>query len=136
MAFQEGTGLKFNMIPQAGSGGFSIAQVAGGHTDLAVLALGSAKSQIEAGNVRFLAVFGSKKALCAYDHVPSLKDLGYDIIWNLPRCVIGPPKMPKDITDKLAKAFEMAANDPEYQKFVIERNAIPFVFLLTKRLIC
>jgi tripartite-type tricarboxylate transporter receptor subunit TctC len=33
LAFQEGTGLNFNIIPQPGTGAFSIAQVAGGHTD-------------------------------------------------------------------------------------------------------
>ena len=144
MAFQAGTGLKFNMIPQPGSGGFAIAQVAGGHTDLAVLALGAAKPQVEAGNVRFLAVFGSKRAPAPYDNVPTLKEIGYDIFWESTQTVIGPPKMPKDITDKLAKAFEKAANEPEYQKFAIERNAIPFVltpekavqFLSQQREVC
>jgi tripartite-type tricarboxylate transporter receptor subunit TctC len=33
--------------------------------------------------------------------------------------------MPKDFTEQLTRAFEKAANDPEYQKFVIERNGIP-----------
>jgi len=40
--------------------------------------------------------------------------------------VIGPPKMPKDITDKLTKALETAANDPGYQKFLLERSSTPF----------
>ncbi len=125
LAFQEGTGLKFNIIPQPGTGAFAIAQAAGGHTDLAVVALAAAKSQIEAGNVRFVAVFGSKKAP-GYENVPTLKELGYDIWWESTQILIGPPKMPKDITEKLVKAFEVAAHDPEYQKFVTERNAFPF----------
>jgi len=66
LAFQGGTGLEFNIIPQPGTGAFAIAQAAGGHTDLAILALGAAKPQIEAGNVRFLAVFGSKRALSSH----------------------------------------------------------------------
>ena len=131
MALVAGTGLQFNIIPQPGAGAFAIAQVAGGHTDLAILALGAAKSQIEAGNVRFLAVFGSKRAP-GYDNVPSLKDVGYDVVWESTQTVIGPPKIPKNITEKLAKTFEKAANDPEYQKIVIESNAIPFVTTLDK----
>ncbi len=127
LAFQAGTGLKFNIIPQPGAGAFAISQVAGGHVDLGVLALGAAKPQIEAGNVRFLAVFGNKRAHAPYDNVPTLKDIGYDIFWESTQTLIGPPKIPKDIVDKLAKAFEKAANDVEYQKFVIERNASPFV---------
>ncbi|OGP94524.1 MAG: hypothetical protein A2157_08395 [Deltaproteobacteria bacterium RBG_16_47_11] len=132
MAFQAGTGLQFNIIPQAGAGAFAIAQVSGGHTDLAVVALGAAKPQIEAGNVRFLAVYGSKRASKPYDNVPTFKDLGYDIFCESTQTVIAPPKMPKDIAEKLAKAFETAANDPEYVKFVIERNAFSFVTTLDK----
>ena len=125
LAFQEGVGVNFNIIPQPGTGGFSIAQVAGGHTDLAVLALAAAKSQIEGGLVRFLAVFGSKKAP-GYENVPTLKELGYDVNWESTQILLGPPKMPQPIVDKLVKAFETAANEPEYKKFVIERNAVPF----------
>jgi len=132
MAFQAGTGLQFNIIPQPGAGAFAIAQVSGGHTDLAVLALGAAKPQIEAGNVRFLAVYGSKRALPPYDNVPTFKDLGYDIFWESTQTVIAPPKMPKDIAEKLAKAFETAANDPEYLKYVAERNAFSFITTLEK----
>ncbi len=125
LAFQEGTGLKFNIIPQPGTGAFATAQVAGGHTDLAVLALAAAKPQLEAGNIRFLAVFGSKKAP-GYENVPTLKELGYDVNWESTQILIGPPKMPKEAVDKLVKAFEKAAAEPEYKKFVIERNAVPF----------
>ncbi len=124
-AFQASAGLKFNVIPQPGGGAFSIAQVAGGHTDLAVLALGAAKPQIDAGHVRFLAVFGSKRAP-GYENVPSLKDVGLDVRWESTQIVIGPPNMPKDITDKLVKVFEEGAKDSEFQKFVMERNAIPY----------
>jgi len=124
MAFQAGTGLKFNIIPQVGAGAHAIAQVAGGHTDLGVIALGAAKPQVDAGNARLLAVFGSKRAP-GFETIPSLKDVGYDISWESTNLVMGPPKMPKDITDKLVKAFETAANEPEYVKFLIERYAMP-----------
>jgi len=125
MAFQAETGLKFNIIPQPGAGGFAVAQVAGGHTDLAILGLGAAKPQVAAGNVQFLAVFGSKKA-AGYEHVPTLKETGYDVQLESTQVIMGPPKMPKDVTDKLVEAFRVAANDPEYQRFVMERNAVPY----------
>ena len=47
MSFLEGTGLKIHTIPQAGVGSLVVAQVAGGHTDLGVGGVGSAKSQLE-----------------------------------------------------------------------------------------
>jgi len=124
MAFQEGAGAQFNIIPQLGAGAFAIAQVAGGHTDLAVLGLAAAKPHIDAGNVRFLAVFGSKR-VSGYDHVPCFTDVGYDISWESPNLTMGPPKMPKHVTDVLVKAVEKAANEPEYKKYLMERYAIP-----------
>ncbi len=125
LAFQEGTGLQFNIIPQPGTGAFAVAQVAGGHTDLAILALAAAKSQIEGGLIRFLAVFGSKKTP-GYENVPTLKEAGYDVNWESTQILIAPPNLPAAIGGKLAKAFETAANEPEYKKFIIERNAVPF----------
>jgi tripartite-type tricarboxylate transporter receptor subunit TctC len=125
MALAEGTGLKFNIIPQVGAGGFTIAQVAGGHTDLAAVNYPAAKAQIEAGNVRFLATFGSKRFPPPLDNAPTLKEVGYDVVLESVGGMIGPPKMPKDITDKLVKAFEIAANDPEFKKFLSQRSIEP-----------
>lgn len=124
MSFVDGTGLKVNMIPQAGAGAVTVAQVAGGHTDIGVVALGSAKSMIEGGMVRFLATLGSKRAPAPYDNIPTVRELGYDVSWESTNLVMGPPKLPKDITEILAKALEKAINEPEYVKYVIERNAL------------
>lgn len=88
------------------------------------MALASAKSQTETGNLRILAVIGPKRAP-GYENVPTLKDAGYDASIESPQIIIGPSKIAKDISDKLAKAIETVANDPGYQKFVIERAAIP-----------
>ena len=35
-------------------------------------------------------------------------------------------KIPREITYKLVKALEVAANDPEVKTFYIERSAVPF----------
>ena len=118
MSFLEGTGLNINTIPQPGSGGFTVVQVAGGHTDLAVPAVGSAKSQLDAGNLRFLAILGPRRAPAPYDKFPTLNELGYNVSWESPNLVMGPPNLPKDIVDILAKAFEKAAKDPEFLKFL------------------
>jgi tripartite-type tricarboxylate transporter receptor subunit TctC len=125
MALAEGTGLKFNIIPQVGAGGFTIAQVAGGHTDLAAVNFPAAKGQIEAGNVRFLATFGSKRFSPPLDYAPTLKETGYDVVLESVGGMVGPPKMAKDVTDKLVKAFEIAANDPEFKKFLSDRSIEP-----------
>jgi len=123
MSFLKGTGLEINTIPQPGTGAMVVAQVAGGHTDLGVPALGSAKSMIEGGQVRFLATLGEQRAPAPYDQVPTVKELGYPVSWESTNFFMGPPKMPKDVVDKLAKAIEKAVKEPEYVKFCGERNA-------------
>jgi tripartite-type tricarboxylate transporter receptor subunit TctC len=127
MAFVEGTGLKFNIIPQPGAGGLTTTHVAGGHSDLGVTAIPTAKPQIDAGNLRLLANIATKRAAPPYDNIPTLKDLGYDVSFESFGIIVGPAKIPKEIAGKIAKAFNAAATDPEYQKFLLGRYSTSFV---------
>jgi tripartite-type tricarboxylate transporter receptor subunit TctC len=122
MSFIGGTGIKVNAIPQPGAGALTVAQVAGGHAELGVAALGSAKSMVESGQVKFLATLGAARAPAPYDKVPTVKELGYDVTWESTNFVMGPPKMPKAIVTILVNAIEKAAKDPEYIKFANDRN--------------
>ena len=121
MEFQMLTKAKFNVIPQEGAGGYSIAQVAGGHTDLGILGLAEGKSQIDAGNARLLATFGDRRPF-AFPNVPTLKELGYDVKVCSLVSAIGPPHMPKEVVEPLVKAIAIAAKEPDYRKFLEERN--------------
>ena len=122
MSFIGGTGIKVNTIPQPGAGALTVAQVAGGHAELGVAALGSAKSMVESGQVRFLATLGAARAPAPYDKVPTVKELGYDVTWESTNFVMGPPRMPKAVVAILVNAIEKAAKDPEYIKFANDRN--------------
>ena len=82
MAMIGGTGIQVNTIPQPGAGAMTIAQVAGGHAELGVAALGSAKSMIEAGQMKFLATLGEARAPAQYDKIPTEKELGYNVRWE------------------------------------------------------
>jgi tripartite-type tricarboxylate transporter receptor subunit TctC len=126
VALEEYSGLKFNMIPQVSSSAATALQVAGGHTELGITDLGSTKSQIQGGLVRPLAVFGAQRIPGEFGNVPTLKEFGYDVVITSTHIVMGPPKMPKDITDKLVKAVETAAKDPDYLKFISQYYAAPF----------
>jgi len=87
--------------------------------------LAAAKPQIQAGNLRVLAVIGNERDP-NYPDVPTMKELGYDVSWESFGSVIGPPKMPQYAVDKLKNAFRIAATDPAYHKFLISRFANPF----------
>jgi tripartite-type tricarboxylate transporter receptor subunit TctC len=123
MSFLGGTGLNMNTIPQPGTGAMTVAQVAGGHADLGVVALGSAKSMIEGGQVKFLATLGEARAPAPYDKVPTVKELGYDVSWESTNFLMGPPKLPKEIVTILVNTFEKAVKESEFVKYANERNA-------------
>jgi len=122
MSFLGGTGININTIPQAGAGALVVAQVAGGHAELGVAAMGSAKSMVESGQVKFLATLGEGRAPAPYDKIPTVKELGYDVSWESTNFLMGPSKLPKEIATILASAIEKAVKDPEYIKFANERN--------------
>ena len=126
MILQANTKVVFKNIPQEGSGAVVIAQLAGGHTDVGVSGLATALSQIEAGNLHFLATFGPERLPGKYSNIPTLVEAGYDVTWDSPNFFIGPPRMPKNITEKLAKAIELEANKPEFKKAALNMNASPW----------
>jgi tripartite-type tricarboxylate transporter receptor subunit TctC len=76
---------------------------------------------IDAGMVNLLAVFAPSKAP-GYEKIPTLKELGYDLGVGSFGVFVGPPKMPRDIVEKLDKAFEAGVNDADYQKFMNENH--------------
>ena len=123
MSFLGGTGVSMNTIPQPGAGAMTVAQVAGGHAELGVAALGSAKSMVESGQLKFLATLGDARAPAPYDKFPTVRELGYDVSWESTNFVMGPPKLPKEIVAVLVGAIEKAVKEPEYIKYVNERNA-------------
>ena len=123
MSFLKGTGLEINIIPQPGTGAMSMTQVAGGHTDLACVGLGSAKSMVDGGQVRLLVNLGEERAPAPYDKVPTMKELGFDVSYESTNFAMGPPKMAKDVVDILVKAIKQAVHEPDYVKYCTERNA-------------
>jgi tripartite-type tricarboxylate transporter receptor subunit TctC len=124
MDFLKKTGLKFNVVPQTSSSAVVVLQVAGGHADIGITDVTAAKSQIDAGNLKVLALLGANR-LPNYPNVPTMKELGYDCETLSTHLALAPPKLPKEIRDTLLKAFEKAANGLEYKDFLVKNNGVP-----------
>jgi tripartite-type tricarboxylate transporter receptor subunit TctC len=123
MAFQQKTGLKFNIIlqPQAP---MITTQVAGGHCDIGITSMTPARSMIESGLIKLLAFFGPKRSQ-SFPDVPSINEYGYDVGVSAFGVIGGPRNLPKEVIQKLDEAFGTAVNDPVYQKFAISNDYIP-----------
>ena len=121
--FLTGTNLDMTTIPVTGAGAAVAALVGGGHAELGVSGLASARSMLQGGQVKFIAPISEGRASAPYDKYPTLKELGYNASWESTNAIVAPPNLPKEISTILTNAIEKAANDPEFIKFVNDRDA-------------
>jgi tripartite-type tricarboxylate transporter receptor subunit TctC len=95
--------------------------VAGG-VDVAPVSLPEARSLIDAGKVKSLAIMDAKPS-ALYPNVPTLKSaIGSDWAIAAWRGIVAPKGIPADARDKLAAAVRKAATSKEYTDFMASRG--------------
>jgi len=95
--------------------------VAGG-IEIAPVSLPEARSLIDAGKVKSLAIMNDKPS-ALYPQVPTLKSaIGSD--WSMAawRGIVAPKGIPNDVRDKLAAAVRKVAGSKEYTDFMASRG--------------
>jgi tripartite-type tricarboxylate transporter receptor subunit TctC len=88
----------------------------GGEIDFASEASGWAP-MVQAGKLRLLAVFTGTRAK-RFPDVPTVKELGMDIVVDSPGGLIGPKGMDAATIKVLADAFRAAAQEPQHLQFL------------------
>jgi tripartite-type tricarboxylate transporter receptor subunit TctC len=86
--------------------------ILGGHVDLTDSNL-TQKGKVEAGQLKFLAIATEKRSP-EMPSVPTLKELGVDVVYDVNRGVLVPKGTPADIQAKLEGACTAAAKDPAF----------------------
>ncbi|MGE5247266.1 MAG: Bug family tripartite tricarboxylate transporter substrate binding protein [Verrucomicrobiota bacterium] len=119
---EKATGLKFQMVPFQGDGP-SWQAAMGKKIDASFNNLGITFPQIKAGNLRALALFAEKRDANLPD-VPTLKELGYDVVSGSSRGYSAPKGIPAEARDALIKAFKKMGDDPVFLKAAADR-ALP-----------
>jgi tripartite-type tricarboxylate transporter receptor subunit TctC len=95
--------------------------VAGG-VEVAPVSLPEARSLIDAGKVKSLAIMNDKPS-ALYPNVPTLKAaIGSDWTMAAWRGIVAPKGIPNDVRDKLAAAIRKVANSKEYTDFMASRG--------------
>lgn len=93
-----------------------------GGVQIVTCSLPEARSLIDAGRVRSLAVMAKERSKLMPD-VPTLKEAtGSDWTIGAWRGLAGPKGLPKDVTDKLGAALKKAYESKDYQDFLINRG--------------
>jgi tripartite-type tricarboxylate transporter receptor subunit TctC len=95
--------------------------VAGG-VEVAPVSLPEARSLIDAGKVRSLAVMDEKPS-ALYPNVPTLKSVtGSNWTMAAWRGIVAPKGIPADVRNKLAATVQKVANSKEYTDFMASRG--------------
>lgn len=95
--------------------------VAGG-VEIAPVSLPEARSLIDAGKVKSLAIMSDKPA-GLYPNVPTLKSaIGSDWTMAAWRGIVAPKGIPNDARDKLAAAIKKVAASKDYTEFMASRG--------------
>jgi tripartite-type tricarboxylate transporter receptor subunit TctC len=95
------------------SGGESVTNLLGGHTELAVVSLPSLKSHVLSGKARILAFF-SPKRIPDFPEVPTISEKGYkrsSIATGVG--LAGPKGLPPAMVDKWQKAIDQTLKEPK-----------------------
>lgn len=107
-------GAKFNNIPFEGDAPAWQA-AAGNHVDANTNNLSTVTPLIKGGKLKPLAVY-TEKRVAEFPDVPTLKELGIDLVVGSSRGYIAPKGTPKEVIDTLANAMEQVTKDPEFIK--------------------
>lgn len=123
-------GIKLSHIPYKGAAE-GVQAVLGGHVMSHSDSTGWAP-QVDAGNLRLLATYGSKRAK-RYPNVPTLNELGYETISDSPFGIGAPRGMDPALTRRLHDAFKKTLEDPavlatfdKYDQSVIYMNTADY----------
>ncbi|HYI05379.1 MAG TPA: tripartite tricarboxylate transporter substrate binding protein [Reyranella sp.] len=118
-------GLSWTHAPYRGTAD-TLRALLGGEIDFASESSGWAP-MVEAGQLRLLAVFTAQRAK-RFPTVPTVKELGIDVVIDSPGGLIGPKGMDPAVVAVLADAFRAAAQEPEHLKF-LENMDQPLILL-------
>jgi len=88
------------------------ASLLGGHVE--AIANSGWAPLVDAGKFRVLALFGPQR-VARFPQVPTVKELGYDVVWEAPVGFFGPKGMPKPVVKKLHDALRKGMDDLIFQ---------------------
>lgn len=119
---QDACGIELNQIPFEG-GADGLTAVMGGQVDMGWQGVAELIGPWESKLLRPIAVAENNRIEALKD-IPTMKELGYDVVFSVPRAIVGPPEMPEAAYNYYVKAFEKLNESEKWQKDYIEANYI------------
>jgi tripartite-type tricarboxylate transporter receptor subunit TctC len=116
--FMEKAGVKFEFAQYRG-GAPAMQDLVGNQIDLMCAEASQTLAHVRGGKMKAFAVMSAERWKPLPD-VPTMKEVGLDMLWSFWHGLWGPKNMPKDVVDKLNGAVAKAFDDPAVQKRVAD----------------
>ena len=108
---EKASGVKFKYVSYEGLAPRMNA-ILGGHVDLTDSNL-TQKGKVEAGQLKFIGI-ATEKRHPEMPSVPTLKELGVDVVYDVSRGIMAPKGTPADVIAKLGSSCAAAAKEPAF----------------------
>ncbi len=115
-------GVKLNLIPFK-SGGEVMVALLGGHVDLVSANPCEAMAQMEAKKVRVLAA-STEQRLAGAPDVPTLKELGMNVVYRQFRSIAAPGNIPKDALKYYEELLKKMSESKTWKEKYIKENML------------
>lgn len=102
-------------IPFAGAAP-AVTALVGGHIDAVTVSPGEVRAQVEAGQLKVLAVMSEERAEI-FPHVPTFRERGIELVFGTWRGLALPRGTPAPVRARLATVFGAAIKSPELSGF-------------------
>jgi tripartite-type tricarboxylate transporter receptor subunit TctC len=116
-------GVNAAVVSHEGGGDLMI-NVLNGTLDIGIGEIGEMRAQLEADRVRLLATFNPER-MPAYPDVPTVIELGYDVVMKKFRGLAGPKGLSPEIIDIWNEVAQKLLADPEYKDAYESKSLVP-----------
>jgi tripartite-type tricarboxylate transporter receptor subunit TctC len=127
IVLNQAAGAKFLPVAYKGGGPMST-DVIGGHVELAMASTAAQAQHVRGGKMRALVLTGDKRSHTMPD-VPTLKELGIDVVAHAWWGILAPAGTPRPIIDKLVLELRKAIALPDVSKMLQETQGMEVIAL-------
>jgi putative tricarboxylic transport membrane protein len=124
---EQASGANLNYVAFESGGEVQVALL-GGHVDVASSNPNEIIGQLEAGELRPLAVAGDER-LAGLPDVPTLREKEFDVLYQQARGVVGPPGMDPEVAQFWADTFKELTETDAWKTEYLERNMLLDAYL-------
>lgn len=120
LILEDKTGMKFKYVPYDGTRQRMTALLTGA-ISLGALNVATGRKYFESGELKAY-VIASDKRDPAFPNLPTLKELGIDMVYSLKRGIVAPKGTPRDVIDHWAGIFKQATEDENLKKQMVAKG--------------